>query len=74
MYYLIKRHILSSETRIGQLWPAPITKQQRTKRSYHQETSGWHDSGMDFPSSEGALMTLSFLTFAVFLIKLVLVN
>lgn len=28
---------------------------------------------MDFPSSEGALMTISFLTFAVFLIKLVLV-
>lgn len=28
---------------------------------------------MDFPSNEGALMTIGFLTFAVFLIKLVLV-
>lgn len=29
---------------------------------------------MDFPSNEGALMTIGFLTFAVFLIKLVLVS
>lgn len=29
---------------------------------------------VEVPSSEGALMTISFLTFAVFLIKLVLVN
>lgn len=29
---------------------------------------------MDYPSNEGALMTIGFLTFAVFLIKLVLVR
>lgn len=29
---------------------------------------------MDYPSNEGALMTIGFLTFAVFLIKLVLVS
>lgn len=31
------------------------------------------DHHVQFPSSESALMTISFLTFAVFLIKLVLV-
>lgn len=39
---------------------------------------GWvesgHGSGMAFPSAESALLSISFLTFAVFLIKLVLVK
>lgn len=39
---------------------------------------GWvesgHGSGMAFPSAESALLSISFLTFAVFLIKLVLVG
>lgn len=35
---------------------------------------GGGESHMDFPSAEGALITISFLTFAVFLIKLVLVK
>lgn len=36
----------------------------REYKNYHHE--------MDFPSNEGALMTIGFLTFAVFLIKLIL--
>lgn len=54
------------------LWPTQQVEVVRSKRSYH-DVGDSHEAGMDFPSSEGALMTLSFLTFAVFLIKLVLV-
>lgn len=58
-----------SDDRIQNLWPAtPIV---RSKRGI---IDGHHGGGMEFPSSEGALMTISFLTFAVFLIKLVLVS
>lgn len=42
--------------------------QNRQARGYKDEHH------MDFPSNEGALMTIGFLTFAVFLIKLVLVK
>lgn len=49
------------------LWPNP--KNDRQAREYHQE-----EDHLDFPSNEGALMTIGFLTFAVFLIKLVLVT
>lgn len=45
-------------------------KPRRTKRGL----MGQGHDGLDFPSAEGALMTISFLTFAVFLIKLVLVS
>lgn len=50
------------------LWP---TKTERQKRGIWD---GHGSTGMDFPSSEAALMTIAFLTFAVFLIKLVLVT
>ena len=63
--------MMNIDQRIQELFP---TKANRKKRS----TPGWmmekEGGGMDFPSAEGALMTISFLTFAVFLIKLVLVN
>lgn len=58
-----------SEDRIKSLWPS--TPVVRSKRGI---MDGHHGGGMEFPSSEGALMTISFLTFAVFLIKLVLVS
>lgn len=48
------------------LWQ-PSNKNVET-REYKEE-----HHHMDFPSNEGALMTIGFLTFAVFLIKLVLV-
>lgn len=52
------------------LWPTQIEKKKkRTKRGM----MGGGGHGMDFPSAETALMTVSILTFAVFLIKLVLV-
>lgn len=38
------------------------------------EARGYEQHEMEFPSNEGALMTIGFLTFAVFLIKLVLVS
>ncbi|KAJ6639893.1 Pyridoxine/pyridoxamine 5'-phosphate oxidase [Pseudolycoriella hygida] len=59
--------LLNIEERIRSLWPAtPVVRNKRGITDDH------HSGGMDFPSSEGALMTISFLTFAVFLIKLVL--
>ncbi|XP_053669032.1 uncharacterized protein LOC128719429 [Anopheles marshallii] len=56
------------ERRIASLWIGG--GRRRVKRGWmepHGETEA-----MDFPSAEGALLTISFLTFAVFLIKLVL--
>ena len=49
---------------------------RRTKRGgdWLEEVHTHHHGGMDFPSAEAALLTISFLTFAVFLIKLVLVS
>lgn len=52
-----------------ELWPAQPEADYRERRS----VSG-HSHSMDFPSAETALMTISFLTLAVFLIKLVLVR
>lgn len=52
------------------LWPTQTEKKKRAKRG--MMGGGGHD--MDFPSNETALMTISILTFAVFLIKLVLVR
>lgn len=49
------------------LWPVTILNPYRIRRSNSN-----HE--MDFPSTETALMTISFLTLAVFLIKLVLVS
>lgn len=59
-------NFIISENRIKELWP--------TKRRNKRGIMGTGESHMDFPSAEGALITISFLTFAVFLIKLVLVN
>lgn len=49
------------------IWPVKIFEKHRIRRSNNN-----HE--MDFPSAETALMTISFLTLAVFLIKLVLVS
>lgn len=48
----------------------------RQERSVHRHGhgGGGGGGGMEIPSSETALMTISFLTLAVFLIKLVLVR
>ncbi|XP_053613955.1 uncharacterized protein LOC128677268 [Plodia interpunctella] len=60
------------EHRIDTLWPnddhSP-TQSSRKVRSAETKRGGGH---VEFPSSESALMTISFLTFAVYLIKLVL--
>uniref|UniRef100_A0A182Y568 Uncharacterized protein n=2 Tax=Anopheles stephensi TaxID=30069 RepID=A0A182Y568_ANOST len=61
------------ERRIASLWvgnKATPVGGRRVKRGW-MESQGDTDA-MDFPSAEGALLTISFLTFAVFLIKLVL--
>lgn len=50
-----------------QLWPVDENDNKKT-REYHEE------SHVDFPSNEGALITIGFLTLAVFLVKLVLVS
>uniref|UniRef100_A0A182P392 Uncharacterized protein n=1 Tax=Anopheles epiroticus TaxID=199890 RepID=A0A182P392_9DIPT len=61
------------ERRISALWrgdPPQTGGKRRVRRGWmepHADTEA-----MDFPSAEGALLTISFLTFAVFLIKLVL--
>lgn len=62
---------LPPEKNIRSLWPSG-SAQKRTSRT-KREAEWSYGHSMDFPSSEGALMTISFLTFAVFLIKLVLV-
>lgn len=62
--------IVSIEERLNMLWPSKLDSSKRTKRGLWD--SAGH--GTDFPSSETALMTISLLTFAVFLIKLVLVR
>lgn len=48
------------------LWDNPKGATEARGHDDHHE--------MDFPSNEGALMTIGFLTFGVFLIKLVLVS
>ncbi|KAF2899001.1 hypothetical protein ILUMI_07175 [Ignelater luminosus] len=62
----LRDHLLSEiQNRISSLWKP--TPKSREAREYKDD-----DSHVDFPSNEGALMTIGFLTFAVFLIKLVL--
>ncbi|CAO1421630.1 unnamed protein product [Diamesa serratosioi] len=65
--------LLSIEERIRNLWKSK-SKKRRTKRTLGGSGGGsGHDSNsMEFPSAEGALLSISFLTFSVFLIKLVL--
>lgn len=54
-----------TEQKISSLWKP---KPSRGARHYDDKED------LDFPSNEGALMTISFLTFALLLIKLVLVR
>ncbi|KAJ8714292.1 hypothetical protein PYW08_007912 [Mythimna loreyi] len=72
MQYLheLKEFILAHiEERIDATWPDDDSAgARRRSRSAHASPRGH----VQFPSSESALMTISFLTFAVFLIKLVL--
>ncbi|KAJ8723605.1 hypothetical protein PYW07_007585 [Mythimna separata] len=72
MQYLheLKEFILANiEERIDATWPDDDSAgARRRSRSAHATPRGH----VQFPSSESALMTISFLTFAVFLIKLVL--
>lgn len=65
------------------IWPQKQQDNARTVETTTQNIkprhkrglmSSQHEGHMHFPSAEGALMTISFLTFAVFLIKLVLVT
>ena len=68
--------LLNIQKKIKNLWkpkPKPVNKKNggRVKRMMMDDH---HHGGIDFPSAEGALLTISFLTFAVFLIKLVLVS
>lgn len=72
--------MLTINQRIKTLWKAKPgqKKNKRSKRTLGGGDSGggWMEPGaaMEFPSAEGALLSISFLTFAVFLIKLVLVS
>ena len=75
--------LIAINSRIKSLWikkNQPQTKKtQRTKRTVGGgESEGWmsqQGGGIEsYPSAEGALLSISFLTFAVFLIKLVLVS
>ncbi|XP_071053762.1 uncharacterized protein [Onthophagus taurus] len=63
----LKNNLLYNiKNKINRLWP--IKPEGRQAKHLEKED----DYHMDFPSNEGALMTIGFLTFAVFLIKLVL--
>lgn len=70
--------LLTINQRIKTLWKTQSKpkKNKRSKRTLGGGGEGWMDQGggMEFPSAEGALLSISFLTFAVFLIKLVLVR
>jgi hypothetical protein len=68
--------LLTINQRIKSLWKTKEKKEHRVKRTLGGG-GGWMEQGggaMDFPSAEAALLSISFLTFAVFLIKLVLVS
>ncbi|CAH0551229.1 unnamed protein product [Brassicogethes aeneus] len=56
--------LMNLNDKISKLWmPQEVNREARGYKDEHH---------MEFPSNEGALMTIGFLTFAVFLIKLVL--
>ncbi|XP_026486706.2 uncharacterized protein LOC113393838 [Vanessa tameamea] len=66
----LKTTILTSiEERVENIWPDDIEHRGSRKRRARSAEARGH---IEFPSSETTLMTISFLTFAVFLIKLVL--
>ncbi|KAJ8925751.1 hypothetical protein NQ315_009599 [Exocentrus adspersus] len=62
--HLRDRLLINIKALVTNLWKPKIAAEAR---GYYEE-----DTHMDFPSNEGALMTIGFLTFAVFLIKLVI--
>ncbi|XP_052744205.1 uncharacterized protein LOC112050547 [Bicyclus anynana] len=65
----LKTTILKSiEEQIDRAWPDDHVDVQNSRRSRAAQARGH----VEFPSSESTLMTISFLTFAVFVIKLVL--
>lgn len=59
--------IIILEGLVRNIWKPKMSSEAR---GYHDDD----DTHMDFPSNEGALMTIGFLTFGVFLIKLVIVS
>lgn len=64
---------------IGNLWKDDTHSRSKRTLMGDYDTSGGgygmeQQAEIQFPSAEGALLTISFLTFAVFLIKLVLVS
>lgn len=62
-------NFIFTEERLKLLWPTKVDgEKNRMRRSLKGHL------GMDYPTAETALMTISFLTLAVFLIKLVLVS
>lgn len=68
--------MLNIQKKIKNLWkPKPKLVNKKNGGRVKRMMMGDHQNGgIDFPSAEGALLTISFLTFAVFLIKLVLVS
>lgn len=69
----ITAFISSAEDRIEAEFPDDnIAQSSRSRMS--RSTQAQARGHVEFPSSESALMTISFLTFAVYLIKLVLVS
>jgi hypothetical protein len=71
--------MMAINKQIKRLWRVqPRTKKKKEVIKRTRRTLGMIDhhggGAMDFPSAEGALLSICFLTFAVFLIKLVLVS
>ena len=58
---------------MGWFSPRQLPREETTRRRSKRELES-HDHGHDFVSSDGALVSICFLTFSVFLIKLVLVR
>ncbi|XP_008216369.1 uncharacterized protein LOC100678141 [Nasonia vitripennis] len=67
---LFERTLVSEiESRLSAaLSPARMPRDARGHHEYHDE----HEHGIGFPSLEGTLMAISFLTFAVYLVRLVM--
>ena len=61
--------IMFSEFQLAQ----SITNARKKRGTEHYDHNYDHEHAAGFPSIEGALMTISFLTFAVYLIRLVMV-
>lgn len=68
--------LMTINQRIKSLWKTQSQAKKKKSRTKRTLGGGWMEEGgaLDFPSAESALLSLSFLTFAVFLIKLVLVK